>query len=251
MIIKRKILLFLICLPVLFSSCSVFYPSRMLSTGKDYKYAPLPDSAPENPYKLAPNDELIIILSTNSGQNLINPVEGQQQFNAANMQTYIIEYDGTINIPLLRRISLGGMTIHEAENYLEKEFSFFYKDPYVKITVKNNRVIVFPGGEGGSAKVVTLENTNTTLFEALAMAGGISDGKSYKIKLIRGKLNDRKVYRINLSKIEGLSGGDIVLQANDIIYVEPVYRVPKAILTELTPYVTLTTTVLLIFNLFK
>lgn len=249
--IRHKILLFSICITVSLSSCKVFYPSRMLTTGKDFKYSEFPDKEPENPYKLAPNDELIIIVTTNSGQNLINPIEGTQSTNIANTQTYIIDYDGKVNIPLLRQVKLSDMTIQEAEKYLEKEFSFYFNDPFVQIKVDNNRVIIFPGGEGGAASVVELENTNTTLFEALAKAGGISDGKAYKIKLIRGKLNDRKVYRIDLSSIGGLSQGDIILQANDIIYVEPVNKVPQVILREITPYLTLATTMILIYSLFK
>jgi len=51
--------------------------------------------------------------------------------------------------------------------------------------------------------------------------------------------------------MNGLVAGDIVLQANDIIYVEPVNRLPQAILREITPYLTLATTMLLIYGLFR
>jgi len=223
----------------------------MLSTGKEYSYSALPVNAPEDPYKLAPNDELNIIVSTNSGQNLINPIEGSQSNIANNSQTYLIDFDSTINLPLLRRVKIGGLSLIEAQQKLEQEFGFYFNDPFVQIKVTNNRVIIFPGGEGGSASVVKLVSPNTTLFEALAAAGGITDGKAYNIKLIRGKLSERKVYKIDLSTMNGLVAGDILLQANDIIYVEPVNRLPQAILREITPYLTLATTMLLIYSLFK
>jgi polysaccharide export outer membrane protein len=248
---QQKILISFLFGMLFLTSCTVFYPSRMLSTGKDFSYTPLPLNAPEDPYKLAPNDELNIVVSTNSGQNLINPIEGAQTNTGGNTQTYLIDFDSTINLPLLRRVKIGGLSLVEAQRKLETEFSFYFNDPYVQIKVTNNRVIIFPGGEGGSASVVKLESPHTTLFEALAVAGGITDGKAYNIKLIRGKLNDRKVYKIDLSTMNGLVAGDIVLQANDIIYVEPVNRLPQAILREITPYLTLATTMLLIYGLFR
>lgn len=233
------------------TSCTVLYPSRMLNTGKTYAYSTLPLNAPESPYRLAPNDEVSILVSTNSGQNLINPLEGAQTNPGQNLQTYLIEYDSTVNLPLLRRTKLGGLTLAEAEKKLEQEFGFFFNDPFVHLKVSNNRVIIFPGGEGGQAQVVKLESPHTTLFEALALAGGITDGKAYNIKLIRGNLHERQVYRIDLSTIDGLKAGDIILQANDIIYVEPVNRLPQAILREITPYLTLASTLLLIYGIFR
>ncbi len=246
---RNWILLWVLC--GFLTSCTVLYPSRMLKTGKDYSYAALPADAPESPYRLAPNDEITILVSTNSGQNLINPLEGAQMSPGQNMQTYLIEFDSTVNIPLLRRTKLGGLTLAEAEKKLEQEFGFFFNDPFVHINVSNNRVIIFPGGEGGQAQVLKLQSPHTTLFEALALAGGITDGKAYNIKLIRGNLNERKVYRIDLSSIDGLKAGDLILQANDIIYIEPVNRLPQAILREITPYLTLASTLLLIYGIFR
>ena len=55
------------------------------------------------------------------------------------------------------------------------------------------------------------------------MAGGLADkGRAARIKLIRGDLADPEVYLIDLATIEGISQADIILQANDIIYVEPI-----------------------------
>jgi len=121
----------------------------------------------------------------------------------------------------------------------------------VQLKVTNNRVIIFPGGQGGTSTVITLSNTNTTLIEALALAGGISDGKAHKIKLIRGDLHNPKVYLIDLSTIEGMKASNLVLQANDIIYVEPRPKVAQRILENIAPYLTLLSTTLLIYNLFK
>jgi polysaccharide export outer membrane protein len=84
--------------------------------------------------------------------------------------------------------------------------------------------MVFIGGN--LAKVITMANEKTTLIEALALSGGIPPlSKAHNIKIIRGDLSNPIVYQIDLSTLEGAKlGGSMVIQANDIIYVEPVKR---------------------------
>ena len=67
-------------------------------------------------------------------------------------------------------------------------------------------------------------NDNTTLFEALAQAGGLNGGKAYKIKIIRGDLRNPQIFLVDLSTIKGVVKSDFVLQANDIIYIEIPYH---------------------------
>jgi polysaccharide biosynthesis/export protein len=91
---------------------------------------------------------------------------------------------------------------------------------------------------------------NTTLIEALAMAGGISQtGKSHKIKLIRGDTRSPQVLLIDLSTVEGMKQSNLMLQANDIIYVEPVPRLSQEVLAQITPIVGIITSLLLIYNI--
>lgn len=233
-------------------SCQTLYPTRMLRTGKEYQYSKVSElqSAPQE-YKIARNDELAISVSTNDGEKMLDPLSLSSGGQQVASSSYLVDFDGTINMPLIRRVKVEGLTIRELEKSLEQQFSYYFNKPFVKINVKNNRVIIFPGGQGGSSMVVTLDNPNTTLFEALAKAGGISDGKSFRIKLIRGDINNRKVYLIDLSKIEGLKQADIVLMANDIIYVEPVNKVPQALLAQIGPYISLLTTLVVIYTLLK
>jgi polysaccharide export outer membrane protein len=109
--------------------------------------------------------------------------------------------------------------------------------------------LVFPGS-GGAGKVVTLENENTSLIEALALAGGITEtGKAYKIKLIRGDHRNPQVQLIDLSTVEGLRQSNLQLQANDIIYVEPVPRISQHVLSQITPIIGIITSVLLIYDI--
>lgn len=251
---KSFFVLLLVTAPLLWQSCKMLNPNQMLRTGKNYHFNEFTDEDKQvKEYKLAPDDKISFFLYTNEGQKLIDPINKQntQQRNIANSFEYTIEVDGKINLPQIGRVKLAGKTIKEAEFFLEDAYSSYYNEPFAIIEVTNKRVIVFPGGEGGTAQVVQLKNANTTIFEALAEAGGIKDGKAHKVKLIRGNLKEPKVYLIDLSTIEGVKEADMVVQANDIIYVQPRSRVPEKIVKEIAPYLSLLTATLLVINLFN
>lgn len=232
------------------ASCNILKPSIMLRTGKNYPYEAAP-TITQYEYKLAPNDLMSFRIFSNDGFKLIDLTNFNSNASAGRVELkYLIEHDGVIKLPIIGRTPIAGMTIREAELMLENTYAEYYKKPFVMLSVVNRRVMVFPGQEG-SAKVIQLENNNTTLLEALAIAGGISTGKAKRIKLIRGDLKNPKVYLIDLSTIEGMKQADMVIQANDIIYVEPRLKVASTILAELTPVIGVFTSILLIISLLQ
>ena len=252
-IINRIIILFI--LAGSFSSCSILKPSIMLKTGRNYSFSK-PDSLPRYEYKIAPNDILSFKMFSNDGFKLIDmaTIGGISNIQARSAGiSYLVEHDGLVKLPILGRIKIDGLTIREAELMLEEKYVTFYNSPFVILKATNRRVIIFPG-TGSTARVINLSNTNTTLMEALALAGGISTGKAKRIKLIRGDMRDPKVYLIDLSTIEGMKQANMVIQANDIIYVEPVLALHRALVSEINAYLTLISTVTsigLLYTLFK
>ncbi|HNW70580.1 MAG TPA: polysaccharide biosynthesis/export family protein [Bacteroidales bacterium] len=243
-----KRFLYLLVFIVFASGCRVFAPSQMLRVG-DYPISEFTDSIKTQEYIISPNDELQISIYTKDGERLIDPISTTNlQLKTENK--YLVEFDGQVKLPILNRVVIAGKTIRQAEMMLEERYATFFNNPFVQLKVTNNRVTIFPGGEGSQAMVLTLDNTNTTLFEALAKAGGIQDGKAHKIRLIRGDLKNPKVYVIDLSTIKGMTEANLVLQANDIIYVEPRNKIPQKILENITPYLSLLTTFLLIYQIF-
>lgn len=241
----------IILLSFLFTSCQLLNPERMLRTPRNYEFAQVPDDRRQDQYVLAPNDQLYFRLFTNEGERLIDPISPMAMQQQRGEQTYLIEFDGMVKLPILGRTKLSGMTLREAERFLETEYLQYYNRPFVKMQVTNHRVTIFPGGRGGASSVIYLENTNTNIFEALAMAGGIADGRANRIKVIRGSLSEPQVFLIDLSTLEGVKNADMIIQANDIIYVEPRERVPQRILENVTPYLSLVTTALLVYSLFR
>ena len=222
----------------------------MLRTPKNFNYSTFSDSMYQKSYIISPNDELIFRVYTLNGDKLIEISSTTQNISAGQI-SFTVDPNGFVKLPIVRETKIGGMTEKEAEKYLESIYSEFLNQPFVQIKVSNKRVIIFPGGQGGTASVLKLQNNQTSLFEALASIGGINDGRADKIKLIRGDLKNPQVYLIDLSTLEGMKKANLILQANDIIIVEPRAKIPQKIISEVTPYISLITTALLIYGLFK
>lgn len=222
----------------------------MLRTGKDFKYNQFKDTVFSPEYKISPNDIIEFRIYANDGFKLIDLTSTNTvtQIGLQNNLTYLVEYDGFIKLPILGRVQISGLTIRQAELMLEDKYSNDYKKPFVLLKVTNRRVIIFPG-QAGTARVITLTNNNTTLIEALALSGGISEnGKARKVKLIRGSLQHPLVYLIDMSTLDGVKQADMVLQSNDIIYVEPKANIAQAILRETTPILSVLSTLLIVYT---
>jgi polysaccharide export outer membrane protein len=243
----RKLLL-LLSIAGLLSSCGKYLRTGvMLKTPKDYAYDRLADSLTKEDYKLSPNNEVQITVYSNDGFKLIDLTNSTS--NGRGNIEVIVDNNGNLKLPLLGLIKVSGMTVNETIAMLEEKYTEFYVNPFVQLKITNKRVIVFPG-LGGSAKVIPLVNNNTTVFEALAQAGGITeDGKAYRVKLIRNSGPKPQVYQMDLSRIEGLVAGNTVVLANDIIYVEPRIRYARRIVTELAPYMSLLSSAILIYSI--
>jgi len=242
----RKIFLILLLVPMLFS-CRSLTSTRMFETPNNYKYTSFSKS--EKEYIIQPYDKLSIKIFTNKADILIDISSAKQKIN--NLVLYNIGYDGTVKLPILGRINLKELTIREAEKKLEGEYKKYFNDPYVFVEVVNKRVFIFTNNSE-NGKVIQFSNENFTLIEALARAGGVSQyGKTYKIKLLRGDLNNPEVFLFNIRKIEDIKNANFQLQANDIIYIESRTRYAAKTLQEITPYLTLFTTFFTLYLLIK
>jgi polysaccharide export outer membrane protein len=247
-----KQLVFFVTIALLASSCKFLNPSQMLKAPKDYKYESLP-ATKEVETRLNPNDQLNMILLTNDGFKLLDLV-GEDRIGGDQLGstlTYRIEFDGLVNMPILGRIKLGGLTMREAEMFLEEEFAKYYIQPFVILKITNRKVMVFPGTDG-AASVVQLVDENTSLLRVIAQSGGITKtGRAYDIKVIRGEFSEPKVFHFNMRNIDGLKESDFMMQSNDIVYVTPSPQIARTLLTEVGPYLSLMTTLLLVLNFFK
>ncbi|MCK5369605.1 MAG: polysaccharide biosynthesis/export family protein [Cyclobacteriaceae bacterium] len=182
----------------------------------------------EKNYIIQPNDLLELKVYTNKGERIIDPnnelqIRQNQNQRENDSPEFLVLDDGTVKFPMIGIITIEGMRINEAEDYLEKKYDEYYKDSYVRLKYLNKRVIVL-GAPGG--QVIQLENENTSVVEIVALAGGIDDnGKAQNLRLIRGDLHEPEVFLINLSTIEGMRTSMMDAMPGDIIYIEPKVKI--------------------------
>ncbi|MDA7804213.1 polysaccharide biosynthesis/export family protein [Crocinitomix sp.] len=242
---KNLIVIISIISLLIVQSCGI-NSNLMLKTHKDYAFADVDSlNVSKDEYRIDVNDILEFRFFTNNGRLILDMTTSSQTGQNQNIirnnnLSYIVQKDSLVNLPTLGKINLVGLSIREAETFLAEEYGGLYVNPFIQISVTNKRVIVFPGN-GGDASVLYLANNNTTLMEAIALAGGIAErGRASKIKLIRkDEGGKREVYRIDLSTIDGLQYTDILVRANDYIYIEPVPEIGKELLKEIAPIVSL------------
>jgi polysaccharide biosynthesis/export protein len=232
-----------------FSGCTI-NRDIMFKTGDGYDFALLDDIG-SSEYRIAPNDLITFQLFSNEGERLNQMTAGstdgkglqnQNMMNQRSQISYLVRQDGILELPEVGDMRLEGLTIEESEGLLEEAYSSFYNRPYVVVRVTNKRVLMFPG-ESGRAMVITLENMNTSLLEVMALAGGIgSRANASKVKLIRRTEEGNKIYQMDLSTVDGLSDAQLVVQANDIIYVEPLPQLARELGESLAPLTALLST---------
>ena len=198
----------------------------------------------ESNYRLGPNDALQLDVFTNEGERLIDPNlelaigQGQQQQQFRERFQYIIQANGQALFPMIGEVELSGMTMFEAEALLAEKYNDVYKGSFVKLRVTNRRVFVL-GAPGG--RVILLPNENTSLIEVLASAEGLDLGaKAQNIKLIRGE----DVFKINLGTISGMKETNMSVEPGDVIYVEPWRRPWLETLRDVSPALSLVSSVL-------
>lgn len=170
----KKYALFLVIVPIIFSSCNILYPSMMFKGHSDKRMAK--DTLPSyEEYKILANDELEVKMYTNDGVKLLDPplsasVGGGAQNSGVEL---LLDKEGYAKVPILGQLQLSGYTVKEAQILLSRKLAAYYEQPYVLLKVTSKRVFVF---SGGTASVLKLKNENTSLVEVLASVGGISSG---------------------------------------------------------------------------
>ena len=241
---------------LLLSSCAQITTNEMFHISKDsnFTYDSIP-TGPLDEHKISAGDRFSFLFSTNNGEKIIfgssgltNPSNTIQSNNTSIAQDYLVQQDGSVELPLIGILQVAGMTTRALEEKLELLLSKDYLLPFVQIKVTNQRVIIFPGKN--SAQVIILQNTNTSLIEVIALANGIrEDGFANAIKLMRKTGNKRAVYKIDLSTIEGLKQGEMLVQSNDYIYINSKKRIGREILKDVTPWLSIFSSSLAIFAL--
>jgi polysaccharide export outer membrane protein len=159
-------------------------------------------------YVIGPGDILQITVWKNETLSRVTPVRP----------------DGKISMPLLHDIQASGLTAMQLRDKISTALSEFMPNPEVTVSVSDVRSLrVSILGEVQKPGVLELRG-ETTILEAIAMAGGFKDFASpSKITVIRNDDNG-KTKRIRFNYNRAVSSGpsdeeNLVLKSGDVVVV--------------------------------
>ncbi|MDY5380280.1 MAG: polysaccharide biosynthesis/export family protein, partial [Sodaliphilus sp.] len=136
-----------------FASCSTTKEAPTLAYFQNLKEAEgaLPDNVSDYKIKIQPDDELIITITSSNPEAtaiynvpLGNPsVKGNiNTSQSPRLQTYIVDRNGMIQIPVLGEIKASGISTDELAAVIKNRVSEQVKDPFVRVEMINFTVNV-------------------------------------------------------------------------------------------------------------
>jgi len=258
-ILKRKSNYYLVlCFLLLLSSCASRYKKALFTANSDAVMDTLKtvhvvnDKGPEDVYyKIKPGDQIAI-------RNLQNVEFGAQQEGLGSSTnsplSYLVEVTGNVNLPVIGKVPIAGLTRREAKLKLQDLYSqTLLKDPIIELNIVNLKVTLL--GEFNTQGNYLIEKDNTSFIEILGLAGGLTERAEPKnLKIIRGNRINPEIIYVNLKNINSLSNPKLVLQNNDIVYAEPrkIYSSTEGLqnaMTFIQPILLIINTAVIIYNL--
>ncbi len=178
-------------------------------------------------YKLQPGDNLYIrFLNTvdeRGAAAMTGDYSSRTQISgeaSIYLQSYTLDEDGCIELPLTGKIYLKNMTVDQAKDKLQEEVSKFVNQTTLIVKLSNFNLTVI--GEVNKPGKYNVYQTHINLFEAIALAGNMTNfAKSEEVKIVRQTDDGSEIVTVDLGAADILSSPYYYLKPNDIVYVEP------------------------------
>lgn len=133
---------------------------------------------------------------------------------------YVVDVAGNINYPFIGKVNVSGLTPEQAGIKLGKALSDYVTSASVTVNFLESRVTIM--GDVNGQGVYSFNQDKLTIYEALALGGGISNfGDRKNVILIRQEGDKIMHHKLDLTDSR-IAGKDYYyIQANDVIVVEP------------------------------
>ena len=163
------------------------------------------------------NEESNNLFNLETNTNSANPA-----LTAANLYLngFTISQEGTIDIPNVGEVFVLNQTLEEAESTISLKAEEFLINPFVIVKLANFQFTIL--GEINAPGNYPVYKEGLTIYDAIAMSGGINDyGNLEEVKIIRSEKNKKQVFHIDLTSSNMLKSNFFYLRNNDLIYVRP------------------------------
>ena len=150
----------------------------------------------------------------------LSPGEVSYQ-QSLSVQTYIVDYEGAINYPVIGKVSLAGLTKSQAIEHLGKLVSNYVDDPIITLKIISFNITVL--GEVQKAGTIPVNQEKISILDAIGAAGDLTIYGDRKNVLLLRENNDGTLNHIwlDLTSSDLFSSNYFYLQQNDKIIVSP------------------------------
>ena len=177
---------------------------------------------------IQPHDILSIYITSLSPEassffNTIAPGSGPTSDNYSTKSDigYLVDENGNIELPLVGKVKLGGLTTSIAHDTLVNRLEKYLQVPSVRVYIVNFKITLI--GEVSKPGVYNVTNEKINLLEAIALAGDLTIfGNRKEVTLIREVNGEKTFTTINLTKRDLFNAPYYYLHSNDILYIPPV-----------------------------
>lgn len=211
------------------------------------------------PYLLKSGDVLSVQIITQDANvsRLFNINAVGTSYNAyvSEASTYVngfsVNDSGYVHLPVLGKIKVDSLSTRQAQAIIQKQTEKYLKDGLAIVKLLSFKVTVI--GEVKRPGTYTNYNDNLNIFEAIGLAGDLSDyGQRSNVLVIRKTPQGVKTLRLNLQDKALITSEGFYLLPNDTVIVEPRTGKVMALNTpNVSLFLSIITTALLMMNYLK
>ncbi|MBI3554484.1 MAG: polysaccharide export protein [Elusimicrobia bacterium] len=135
-----------------------------------------------------------------------------------------VNANGTVSLPLVGPIKVGGKTLIEAQTAIEEKLATYLKSPQVSLFIEDygNKLIFVMGEVQKPGSIAIPTESKITVVEAISSAGGFTAVAAQdRTRVLRNVNGQNVTYYIDVKAItqQAQKDKDMVLEPNDIVYV--------------------------------
>lgn len=144
--------------------------------------------------------------------------------NQNSVYNYLVSNDGTIVMPIIGTVKVGGLGKNEAEELIKGKIQPYLAESenvVVHVRMMNYKYAILGGVR--SPGLYTTQNEKVSILEAIAQAGDLTTF-AYRDRIFLIRENDegqKEYHQLNINDANIVSSPYFYLQQNDVIYVEP------------------------------
>ena len=221
----KKISLLALVLLIVLGGCVTNKEATYLQIYEESQYTG--KYVPPVDYLLQPNDNIYLQVSTPDPRvsaffNVFDVTGSNMTVTEASAQlmSYPVELDGTVNLPYVGYVMVAGKTLADAKLSIEEVLKDYVTEFTVIVKLVNNYVSIL--GEVRTPGLYLIYKERLNIFQALSMAGDVADvGERYTLAIIRQTEQESIVKEFDITDRNIIDSEFYYVMPNDVIYVKP------------------------------